>query len=1578
MTNNSIFKRVLSLALCVLMLAGVLTSCFQMPEFNPVVSTPTPNQPNAGTTTGDKVENNPTDDPVENPVEPDPVDPNELFSGTTTLANDALIYGALANDVFIGGEDGVAAMIPADVKVEAGASSLSLSVKKVEDENLADALSNLDVHISGVALDNTVPMTVLLGAILPAGLGLTELKLYHIENGTPVAMMRVNSVNDFAIHNQYVYDAETGNVTIYVASFSVFSAVQTTASKWEDDTVADTSWYNENDTEYTLENVADFLGFRDLVDAGNTFEGKTVTLATDIDLDNKLFNPIGGGWAYNGGKTFNGTFDGGNHTIYNLYVNGWELDATGDKHSSTSMGAGLFSSIHNATIKNISVVGSELIVETTSIGIIAGCAQGKCTFENIIVSDATLGNYQMRNGGIVGDIYVIDSDNVPEGEYSHTFTNIVVDSSVKLSSMWGDFDTGNGGVIGGKYGSSKVLMQNVIVAAELDVFSDVTAAYQWYAYRRCGMLVGYTGQNSPKQATNAAADFLTCENVNVYYGDWVNYTYYQFTNQDSSWQSNYPWVRAQESPYNGPFSNVRYGNPVVNGEKINTLDLAEANKTGFAAITFNQLYGGGQGVYGTNEHDNVTIHNNLASAKTIYILNNAGWENLKLQYWFRNGDDTWTTNIDGIDMSGMYLSTYNVYKIELPAYADGFRIVADNENSVEFTLADLTDGETYTVGGDTHEHDFGDGNKCECGAYKIQKGELVTDINDLNASDKIIIVAANSSVALSTTQNSNNRKQVAIVKNEDGTVTINANVQIITLEVGKKGNTFAFNVGESGYLYAASDSSNNLKTEKTLSNNSSWLITIDENGVATIKAQGENTHNWLKYNSSSSLFSCYLSGQQDIAIYKLSEIEEIVEAHDCKDFAFGATCEDNAICSTCSNVIEDSALGHNYIGKETTPTCTDAGYTTYSCSRCDESYKEAGADALGHEYIDGICHCGAVESAVMDFSGRYYIATIRTTGNYFYMTNTLGTASTKRYQAIDSGLTTLPGKITNVESDKIFVLEKNEDGTYSIYAEGIDGNNYLGWTSENSGILVAKKDALKLTVDKKEDGTYNIHFTGDSERYLALNQSSGSNYFAWYKSGQKQDLTLIPVNVCEHTNKTTTTVDATCTEAGSTTVTCDDCGTTVSTTPIAALGHTTENGVCERCDETIGGATHECEHKCETCDGCTNATCEEDACANKCKGHEPTWTLVTDASTLQAGDKIIIVAKDYDFALSTIQNTNNRGQIAIRKDGNTLTIADGVQIITLEVGTADGTFAFYTGSGYLYAASSGSNHLKTQTTNNANGSWKITIADDGTATIVAQGTYTRNTMQYNQSSSLFACYASATQKAIAIYKLEGGNNGGGEDSGETEECTHSNTTETTTATCETSGVTTVTCNDCGETVRTTNVEALGHTTENGECERCHETIGGTTEPTEPELVATFTLGENGSASHSDGSSASSYSETNNGYTLTLSSMSNVYKNARDAKGNSCLKLGTGSAAGKFTFTVPENVTSVVIYVAQYKANTTKITVNDTSYTITTASNNGEYTAIEIDTSTTKTVTLTTVSGGYRAMVNTIEFIGIAK
>ena len=148
------------------------------------------------------------------------------------------------------------------------------------------------------------------------------------------------------------------------------------------------------------------------------------------------------------------------------------------------------------------------------------------------------------------------------------------------------------------------------------------------------------------------------------------------------------------------------------------------------------------------------------------------------------------------------------------------------------------------------------------------------------------------------------------------------------------------------------------------------------------------------------------------------------------------------------------------------------------------------------------------------------------------------------------------------------------------------------------------------------------------------------------------------------------------------------------------------------------------------------------------------YKLIT-SGTLAVGDKIVIAAKDSNVAMSTEQKDNNRGQATIVKNSdNTITFGSNVQVFTVEAGTASGTFAFKTNAGYIYAASSSSNHLKTKSEKDANGSWTVSIAADGTASIKANGTNTRNVMQHNQTSSLFACYGSASQKAVVIYRAE--------------------------------------------------------------------------------------------------------------------------------------------------------------------------------------------------------------------------------
>ena len=88
-------------------------------------------------------------------------------------------------------------------------------------------------------------------------------------------------------------------------------------------------------------------------------------------------------------------------------------------------------------------------------------------------------------------------------------------------------------------------------------------------------------------------------------------------------------------------------------------------------------------------------------------------------------------------------------------------------------------------------------------------------------------------------------------------------------------------------------------------------------------------------------------------------------------------------------------LGHSYTAKVTTPTCTEQGYTTHTCSRCSDSYKDTYTNATGHSFGDWVvvrlpdenadgqimrsCGCGKKETQIIDNNpfvdipdGKYY------------------------------------------------------------------------------------------------------------------------------------------------------------------------------------------------------------------------------------------------------------------------------------------------------------------------------------------------------------------------------------------------------------------------------------------------------------------------------------------------------------------------------------------------------------------------------------------------------------------------------
>ena len=371
------------------------------------------------------------------------------------------------------------------------------------------------------------------------------------------------------------------------------------------DGTADTTWYNDTDTEFTLTTAEQLAGLAELVDGGNDFADKTVKLGKNLDLyyvpegatDPQCFDPIG---SYRKNKIFEGTFDGQDHTIANMSQNTWALD---NGYYYDDLGLGLFGAVENATIKNLTMDNANISGESGLCGTIAAVAGDNVTFENITVKNSEVADYQYYAGGIVG-----------WAGGDEQFINCVIDASTIIGAQWGEFNNANGGVIGGVDPSAAILIKDCTVACRIDGFNDVTSAYEWYSYRRSGMLIGDTEQLDDPDGDNvgnAIAPNLTCENVTVIYGDWANYHYCQFK------AMGYPRVRVEAGTSTGAYSNPRYGHPTdANGNEV--VDENHVHNDGEKhneLIVFDQLYGGATGdrycTYGTATHPGVTvIYNN--------------------------------------------------------------------------------------------------------------------------------------------------------------------------------------------------------------------------------------------------------------------------------------------------------------------------------------------------------------------------------------------------------------------------------------------------------------------------------------------------------------------------------------------------------------------------------------------------------------------------------------------------------------------------------------------------------------------------------------------------------------------------------------------------------------------------------------------------------------------------------------------------------------------------------------------------------------------------------------------------------
>lgn len=280
-----------------------------------------------------------------------------------------------------------------------------------------------------------------------------------------------------------------------------------------------------------------------------------------------------------------------------------------------------------------------------------------------------------------------------------------------------------------------------------------------------------------------------------------------------------------------------------------------------------------------------------------------------------------------------------------------------------------------------------------------------------------------------------------------------------------------------------------------------------------------------------------------------------------------------------------SACDHIAGNVETVPaTCTEAGYTRTYCSICGNVISETTYPATGHipgEWEDTI---PATETTGGHKVKRCTVCgtileerdTLPTTAPVVYVQETTAYAGEEFevsvYLKNNPGLWGLHPYLTYSEDMEVLWVDFSEDvfdecdngmlnqdprtseiprEAFEFCGESMDGIRTVSIPLNTSRMGDVYNDGELFTA-----GFYGLP-AGDYRVYLVMRSDESFNY---------NDVT-IPMNLedaiihvierpaCEHANTTTETVEATCTTAGYTRVTCTDCGTIISNVVIPAPGH---------------------------------------------------------------------------------------------------------------------------------------------------------------------------------------------------------------------------------------------------------------------------------------------------------------------------------------------------------------------------------------------------------------------------------------
>ena len=374
----------------------------------------------------------------------------------------------------------------------------------------------------------------------------------------------------------------------------------------------------------------------------------------------------------------------------------------------------------------------------------------------------------------------------------------------------------------------------------------------------------------------------------------------------------------------------------------------------------------------------------------------------------------------------------------------------------------------------------------------------------------------------------------------------------------------------------------------------------------------------------------------------------------------------------------------------------------------------------------------------------------------FNPTNSMALSTTiqnveKNYDFIGTEVVESDGELSGYTDENVWTVGENEDGTFTFTSKdgqklAVVNRTHIGFAEEGTAwtleLIDGKTDEFFV---RSEVSTYLEYYTKDARWAAYYNPTEDMYAMRFYVIGgnvQPSNVVATPkATVKAGVVNSGTEIGFTCKTEGATILYKTTGEWTEYTAPIAITEDTTftvkavKEGMEDSKEITVSYTIY------------VPPTLGENQAQ-----------LVTDVSELSSGDQIIIVTKDYDYSLGVTQKANNRDYGTVIKAYDRCSYDEGTQIITLESGVEEGTFALYATNGgfpgYLYASSESGNLLRTQEGKDTNASFTITIAADGEAAITSKIDKKSNTIRYN-TQGIFSCYGATGQKPVCIYKLDG-------------------------------------------------------------------------------------------------------------------------------------------------------------------------------------------------------------------------------